>query len=137
MRLNYCILRTRMRRGEGVLGYTKIPSNYLHFVRPHSRIPLPQLRCIYMYIHVLHIHTHTMSASNHVVPKTECATLYSCFRLVSHHQQGQGIAYSAHGTTGFYRTRCTGAVAVSELMSSSTTTTRIPTTKLKCIYMFY
>ena len=36
---------------------------------------------------------------NHVVPKTECATLYFCFRLVSHHRQG--IAHSAYGTTGF------------------------------------
>ena len=26
-----------------------------------------------------------MAESNHVVPKTECATLYSCFRLVSQH----------------------------------------------------
>ena len=40
--------------------------------------------CMYMY----------MTESNHVVPKTECATLYSCFWLVSHHQQG--IAHSAN-----------------------------------------
>ena len=40
-----------------------------------------------------------MTESSHVVPKPECATLYSCFRLVGHHQQG--IAHSAYGTPGF------------------------------------
>ena len=28
-----------------------------------------------------------MTESNHVVPNTECVTLYSCFRLAGHHQQ--------------------------------------------------
>ena len=55
-----------------------------------------------------------MTESSDVVQKSESATLYGCFRLVSPHQQG--IAHSAYGTTRFYRTRCTRAVVVSELM---------------------
>ena len=47
-----------------------------------------------MYTYMLYV-----TESNHVVPKTECATLYSCFWLVGRHQQG--VAY------GFYRARCT------------------------------
>ena len=54
--------------------------------------------CVYLNSRALlarkaHVH---MTESNHAVPRTECATLYSCFRLVSHHQRG--IAY---GTTCF------------------------------------
>ena len=57
-----------------------------------------------------HVH---MTESNHVVPKTECATLYSaCYQ--------QGIAY---GTTWFYRTCILHVGAVALYFSSETTAT--------------
>ena len=67
--------------------------------------------CIYMYIqrtymcNTLYMYNldEYMTESIHVVPKTECATMYSCFRLVGHHLQG--VAHSAYDTTGFYGTR--------------------------------
>ena len=39
---------------------------------------------MYTRTHRLHLDFYTyVTESNHVVPKTECATLYSCFRLVT------------------------------------------------------
>ena len=52
---------------------------------------------VYMYMYIIvYTYMHVNVRDSHVVPKTECATLYSCFR----HQQG--TAHSAYGTTYVY-----------------------------------
>ena len=63
-----------------------------------------------VHVHIRHIYTCTRicmytSYSNHVVPKTECSTLYSCFWLVGHHQQG--VAQTDYQPLGFIGPRCT------------------------------
>ena len=45
--------------------------------------------------------------SNHVAPKTECATLYSLLATISRDVHTVHVAQSVSGTTRFYRMKCT------------------------------